>query len=485
MSKLNVGELLNRKNLITIIALLFMLSGIIAGAVFITPTLPGEAVLLELVCERYYIEDRIYYELKELDSAAAESELAVAEQELEDIRAEISGVIEQIYPQRSIGIALIVAGLSLGCLLIAIKNKSQLFIPLLALNLLVLFNIFYDISFFDIGTWVNHMGYTVLSGNFYNIIQKSTELVLLAMGMTFVIAATKGADISVGATAAISTAVFIKFTLSYEYTLPFMILAFLFTAFITVIVVSGFNGTLVTVFKIPTMVATLILFTTGRAIAYWINGGATPTIYGNDWVDYFGRFIPGVPIHTPVITVIICVTIIFLVLKFTNLRLYIQSVGINEKSARLCGINPVAVKYIAFAILGLCATIAAVTDIGRRGLISHVTVFPHSELEAILAVAIGGNSLSGGKFKLSGSIIGAYVIYGLNETLYWIGISSTALQSYQAIVIIFLLILTSPMVHKKATQARRALPVVWEKSLLLCSALWKTFRAKLEAVAKH
>ena len=207
------------------------------------------------------------------------------------------------------------------------------------------------------------------------------------------------------------------------------------------------------------------MFTTGRAIAYWINGGSTPTVFGNNWLDYFGRFLPGVPIHTPIITAVACGTIIFLVLKFTNLGLYIQSVGINEKSARLNGINPVVVKYIAFAILGLCVTVSAATSIGRLGLMNHVYILQAVELDAILAVAIGGNSLGGGKFKISGSIMGAYVIYGLSETLFNVGVSSTVIQAYKAIVIIFLVILSSPVVQEKLGQA------------------WKTVMAKRAASA--
>ena len=456
MSNLNIGKLISRKNLVALIAIFFILSGIIAGAIFIVPGLAYEKVWLELDYEIYNIDKRIA-ELRELDTPAAEAENAAAEQERSDIWVERDKVVDEIYPQRAIGIALLVAGLGIGCFLIAIKNKSQLVIPLLALNLLVFFNIFNDVSFFAMETAVNYVGYTVLTGNFYNIFQKASEIVILAMGMTFVVAATKGADISVGATAAIAKAVFLRFTFSYEYTLPFMILAFLFAAFITVIVVGGFNGTLVSAFKIPTMVATLIMFTTGRAIAYGINGGATPTIRGHDWLDYFGRFIPGIPIHTPIITTVICIIIIFLVLKFTNLRLYIQSVAINEKSARLSGINPAAVKYIAFAILGLCVTIAAVTSTARMGLMGRETILFGSELDAISAVAIGGNSLSGGKFKISGSIIGAYVIYGLTETLFNLGVSSTSIQAYKAIVIIFLLVLASPVVQEKASQAWKVL----------------------------
>jgi len=113
----------------------------------------------------------------------------------------------------------------------------------------------------------------------------------------------------------------------------------------------------------------------------------------------------------------------------------------------------VVVKYIAFAILGLCVTIAAVTSIGRLGLMNHVYILNGVELDAILAVAIGGNSLGGGKFKISGSIMGAYVIYALSETLFNVGVSSTVIQAYKAIVIILLVILSSPVVQEKITQA--------------------------------
>jgi len=207
------------------------------------------------------------------------------------------------------------------------------------------------------------------------------------------------------------------------------------------------------------MVATLIMFTTGRAIAYWINGGSTPTLFTNKWLDYFGRFIPGVPIHTSIITAVVFGIVIFLILKFTNLGLYNQAVGINEKSARLNGMNPVRVKYTAFVILGFCVAVAAATNIGRISLINHETILSGIELDAILAVAIGGNSLGGGKFRIAGSVMGAYVIYGLNETLLNMGVSSTAIQAYKAIVIILLVILGSPVVQEKAGRLWNAVKV--------------------------
>ena len=123
-----------------------------------------------------------------------------------------------------------------------------------------------------------------------------------------------------------------------------------------------------------------------------------------------GSFIPGVPIPTPILIVIAFAIIVSLVLRFTNLGLYTQAVGINEKSARLNGINAVGMKFLSFMMLGVCVSIAGCIGVSRMGLINHETLLLDIEMDAILAVAIGGNALSGGKFSITGSVIGAYII---------------------------------------------------------------------------
>jgi len=331
--------------------------------------------------------------------------------------------------------------------------RSQLIIPLLALFMLTVFNLFRDPGFFSISVLINASGDKVLSGNLISILNGASELVVLAIGMTLVTAASRGQDISVGAAAAIAGSVFVRFLLSGEFSLPMMITAFLASC-VAAMLIGAFNGTLVAVFNIQPMIASLIMFTTARAIAYWINGGATPTINNHKWLEYYSRFIPGIPIPTPIFTVIICCVLIALALRFTNLGLYIQAVGINEKSARLNGIGPVGVKLMAFMILGLCVAIAASINVGRIGLINHETILRGIEMDAILSVAIGGNALSGGKFKVTGSIIGAYIIEGLTNTLYAMRVSSTDIQAYKAVVIILLVIAGSPVVKEKVARLR-------------------------------
>ena len=331
-------------------------------------------------------------------------------------------------------------------------SKSQLIVPLFALLLLVVFNLIRDPGFFSLSITTNNAGNAVLSGNMVSILNGASELAIIAIGMTLVTASSKGQDISVGAMAAIAGSVFVRVLRENTITMPMILVAFLAGCAVA-IAFSLFNGTLVAAFKIQPMIATLILFTAGRPIAYWINGGATPTVE-SPLLGYIGSFIPGVPIPTPIIIVAIFGILVALILRFTNLGLYTQAVGINEKSARLNGINSVGMKLLSFAILGVCVAIAGCISISRMGLINHETILQDIEMDAILAVAIGGNSLSGGKFSLAGSVIGAYIIQALTITLYAMKVSSTAVKAYKAIVIIAIVVLGSPIVKKYALQLR-------------------------------
>ena len=327
-------------------------------------------------------------------------------------------------------------------------NLSQLMIPLIALGLLIIFNLIRDPSFFSIETKLNNAGNTVLAGNLISIINGASELAILAIGMTLVTAACGGQDISVGAAAAIAGSVFVRIIRGTEtVTGGTVIIAFL-ACCVVAMLFGSFNGMLVSVFRIQPMIATLILYTCGRSIAYWINGGATPTVE-SPIIKAWGIFIPGIPIPTPVLIVIIMAIIFTLVFRFTSLRILTQSVGINESAAKLNGINTTFIKLLSFIILGVCVAVAGSIGVSRLGLINHETLLLDVEMDTILAVAIGGNSLGGGKFRLSGSIIGAYVIQMLTITLYAMEVSSTDVKAYKAIVIIILVVIGSPVVKKK------------------------------------
>ena len=332
--------------------------------------------------------------------------------------------------------------------------RQQLFIPIAALLILAVFNLIADPSFFKITMGVSSTGDPVLSGYLITILDYGSELAILAIGMTLVTAASGGQDISVGAAIAIAGSVILR-VLCGTNSRPEELQTSVFVAFIVACLVAmlfgAFNGILVAHFKIQPMVATLILYTAGRSIAAWINNNELPIISEPSFA-YYGGFIPGIPIPTPFFIAVICVIIISLVLKFTNLGLYTQAVGINEKSSRLNGINPVFIKFLSFVLLGLCVAVVGLIKVSRFSTINYSVIAKDIEMDAILAVALGGNALSGGKFNMAASILGAYVIQFLTTTLYKFDVQSDALPAYKAVVVIILVVLSAPSVRAKLSQ---------------------------------
>ena len=338
-------------------------------------------------------------------------------------------------------------------------TRQQLFIPVAALVLLVLFNLIADYKFFEVTMKENSLGNPVLSGNIISVLDNASELVILAIGMTLVTASSGGQDISVGATIAIAGSVILRMVCGGQVTADTMQMNLVLAVLIGVVVSAlfgAFNGTLVAYFKIQPMVATLIMFTAGRSIAAWINNNQLPIV--NDITfKYAGTFLPGIPVPTPIFITALMILVFWLVLKFTNLGLYTQAVGINANSSRLNGLDPKLIKLMTYVILGVCVAVAGFIRVSRSGSINYSRIAENIEMDAILAVALGGNALSGGKFNIYGSILGAYVIQFLTTTLYKYNVPSTALPAYKAVVVILLVVLSAPVVREKLANMKKAL----------------------------
>ena len=329
--------------------------------------------------------------------------------------------------------------------------RRQIFIPIAALLILAIFNLIADPSFYKITLGYNSAGNPVLSGYLITILDYGSELAILAIGMTLVTAASGGQDISVGAAIAISGSVILRIlcgTNSRPDTLQAPIIVAFLVSCVVAMLFGAFNGALVAYFKIQPMVATLILYTAGRSIAAWINNNELPIVNDPSFA-IFGGFIPGIPIPTPVFIAAACILVTVLVLKFTNLGLYTQAVGINESSSRLNGLNPAFIKFLTFVILGLCVAVAGLIKVSRLSSINYSVIAKDIEMDAILAVALGGNALGGGKFNMTASILGAFVIQFLTTTLYKFNVKSDALPAYKAVVVILLVVFSAPVVREK------------------------------------
>ncbi|NLC53179.1 MAG: ABC transporter permease [Firmicutes bacterium] len=322
-----------------------------------------------------------------------------------------------------------------------LNNLSHLFLPLSVLVVLIIINLIKGADYFKI-TMVNGAFY----GNIPNILFGASELVILSIGMTLVTAASRGQDISIGEIGAITSAIFVQYVLRAggDVTIWTILVGFLISC-VAGLFIGAFNGTLVSFFNVQPMVATLILFLGGRSIAFIIDGKVSP-ILANEISNRIGTVIPGIPIQTPIILTAVFIAVFAVVLKTTNLRLYVEAVGINPSAARLNGIDPKKIIFLAFLIMGVCSAVAGFIAVNKAGRHDSVNLLKFIMMDAILAVALGGNSLGGGKFSITGSIIGAYTIEVLNRTLLRLEVNPEAIKAFKAVFIIILMVMASPVV---------------------------------------
>lgn len=320
-------------------------------------------------------------------------------------------------------------------------TRYRLFWPIVCLLIVLVFNLIKTPTFFNI---------TIKNGMFYgyvvDIINRSSELVILSMGMTLVVAASAGTDISVGAVMAVAGAVCCSILgTGTSYKTPYIVGIIAALGISTLCGI--WNGFLVAKMKIQPMVATLILFTAGRGIAQLITGGNILYVKVDNF-KYLGSIIPGVPIPTPTFIAIIVVLLAMILLKNTAMGMYIQSVGVNSKASRLFGLNSILIIFLTYGFSGLCAGVAGMIQTSRIYSIDANNVGLNMELDAILAVALGGNNLGGGKFSLAGSVIGAITIQALSTSLYAMGVSADQLPVYKAIVVVLIVSIQSPEFKK-------------------------------------
>ncbi|WP_320130727.1 ABC transporter permease [uncultured Sphaerochaeta sp.] len=329
---------------------------------------------------------------------------------------------------------------------IGVITKKQLFLPIFALCLMMIVNVLVTPSFFKISIQNG-----VLYGYIIDIINRGSELIILSVGMTLVVASSAGADISVGAVSALAAAVCVRLLgSSYDaYATP-MAMA-IFVALLAGLSCGAFNGILVSKLHIQPMVATLILFTAGRGIAQLISAREINGKMVSGQILYvrmdsfrkFGGFLPNVVIPTPVFIAFGFVLVTYFILNKTAIGLYIKTVGINPKAGKLVGINSALVIFFCYAFAGMASGLAGVISASRIYSSDANNIGLNMELDAILAVALGGNSLGGGKFSLIGSVIGAITIQALTTSLYAMGVTADQIPVYKAIVVILIVSIQS------------------------------------------
>ncbi len=330
--------------------------------------------------------------------------------------------------------------------------SSRLTFSLVILLIVVVQNIITTPTFFNISITNG-----LISGYIPDILDEASLLVIVTMGMTLVIAATGGVDISVGPIMAIAASFCGLMLNGSEYRTEIFHSPYLLALFVGLLggaLCGAFNGFLVSGLKIQPMIATLILFTAGRSIAKQITHGQTIYIM-NPSFKWLGVQIPGIPIRTTIIVSLAIVMLVVLVTKLTSLGLYVQSVGINGSSSRLVGLNSRAIKFMAFIICGILAGVAGLVGSSSLGSVNSGELGLGIEMDAILAVALGGNMLGGGKFSIAGSVIGAYTIQSITTTLYAMNVRADQLYVFKALIIILIIVASSDVFKEKFKKTAR------------------------------
>ena len=329
---------------------------------------------------------------------------------------------------------------------------SSLFLPVVALLVLLIFNTIFVDGFLSIQLTEDGRLY----GRLVDILNRSCSLIILALGMTFVIA-TSGIDISVGAVVAISAAVVCTMIGGRGDGVAQMPMALAVLSAIGVGVLCGmWNGLLVAKFKIQAVVATLILMTAGRGVAQLMTEGQIITVYYKPF-EYIAGFLPGMPLPTNIFIALAMVLLVAVLMKKTSIGLFVQSVGINATAAKYAGINVTLVIFLVYAFSGLCAGVSGLIESSLIRAADANNAGLNMEMDAILAVALGGTLLSGGKFYIGGSVIGAITIQTLTTTMYALGVSADQLPVVKAIAVVIICLIQSKKAQEMfdAWKARR------------------------------
>jgi galactofuranose transport system permease protein len=331
-------------------------------------------------------------------------------------------------------------------------RASQAFWPFAAWIIILIFNAIVEPGFFKLGILQDPVYGPHLYGNLVDIFNNGAPLMLVAIGMTLVIA-TGGVDLSVGAVIAISAAmgaVLINPALgntlisnailtknATNTPLPIIILADLAAGTLCGL----WNGLLVSRGRIQPMVATLILMVAGRGIAQLITNGQIMTIYYTPYFWFGNGYILGLPVSIYIVALVLLLG--WVLVRRTALGLFIEAVGINAKSTFYRGISEQNVKLLAYAFCGFCGAIAGLilssyvhsADGNNNGL--------YYELDAILSVVMGGTMMTGGRFSLFASVMGAIVIWTFTVTVYSLGVPANALLAAKAVLVLAVILLYS------------------------------------------
>ena len=339
----------------------------------------------------------------------------------------------------------------LGSVLGRFGAAHQIFWPVVTLGVLLLICVLVQPGFLRLG-WVN--GH--LQGNLIDVLNRAAPLMLVAIGMTLVIAI-RGLDISVGAVVAIAAAVAALLvggsvdtgTGLYASRVPLGLA--IAGALASAALCGLWNGLLVVKVGMQPIVATLILMVAGRGIAQLITDGQILTHYYTPYFYIGNGYLAGLPFASFIVALV--AVGVSLELNKTALGLFVRSIGINPVAARVAGVRSRLITVCLYVFCGLTAGLAGLIISSNVKSADANNAGQLMELDAILAVALGGTPLTGGRFSLGGSILGALIIQTLTSLIYSSGVPPEVNLVFKAVLVFAVMLLQSPEFREMAMKA--------------------------------
>jgi simple sugar transport system permease protein len=315
------------------------------------------------------------------------------------------------------------------------RAKIPAFWPLVGLVALTLLNAIHDPAFLKI---------TLLDGHLYgvpvDILTQGSRTMLVALGMTLVIA-TGGVDLSVGSVVAISGAI-CAVRLQGGHSLAVALLAVLGAGLLA----GSINGVLVARVGVQPIVATLILMVAGRGVAQLLVDGQVIIIKSPAFEYLANGFLLGLPVAPLLVGALYLAA--HLTLRKTALGLFVEAVGDNETASRFAGLAAARIKTLAYVFCGVCAALTGVLAAANIRAADAYRAGENMELDAIFAVVVGGTALTGGRFAIFGTAVGALLIQTLTTTMYNLGVPPAIAPVPKALLIIGVSLLQSEKVNR-------------------------------------
>lgn len=253
--------------------------------------------------------------------------------------------------------------------------------------------------------------------NIMSVLRQISNNVYIALGMTLVIIL-GGIDLSVGSIVALTGTLTVGLIVNGE--MP-IILAIVF-GILTGTICGLVNGFVVAKFKVPAFIVTMAMMNMARGAANVYSGGRSTRIVNEGFNAIGNGYIFGV-IPLPVIYMVILIVVFVILLNKTKFGTYIYAIGGNRESARLSGVPIKKVEIAVYTILGFLSAFAGLVLCSRM-YSGQPSIGEGYELDAIAACVLGGVSMSGGKGKISGTVLGAMVIGIISNGLNLLSVSS-------------------------------------------------------------